>query len=558
MTATDSTRVRGVAVVSLAITAVFTLTFAYRRAGIPNPFELPVYSHLILFHDYAAVAPYIGVLLLALLPQVGELGVRAATFCGRHAMAVALATAAALALGTRLVYHLHPLSLDEHAAVFQSQIFAEGHLSGQYPAALMDWLIPKFFQAKFLVGSAASGKVASVYWPGFSLLLTPFTALGVPWLLNPLIGGGTILVMHRLGLALFGSAECAGYVVLLTLASPAITINALSFYSMPAHLLLNGLYTLLLLSATPSRALLAGVLGSVALVLHNPVPHLAFALPWMVWLAFRPDRLRLLGALVLGYLPLALVLGWGWALYYDQLLGREVAANSFTPAAAASTFMGRITSVLTGAPGVGLVSRYLDLGKLWLWAVPGLVTVAAMGAWQRRRDRGAWLVFACSGLLTYLAYFTVPFDQGHGWGARYLHSAWLILPLFAAGALRTGGSPDTAPASGLARYLAACAALSLAVLTPLRALQVEQFIARHLTQLPQAAGGEPRVLIINFVNTYYGWDLVRSDPFFRDPVKVLITRGEAQDRAMMAAQFPQYRLLGSDWRGWVWGIPAKP
>ena len=100
------------------------------------------------------------------------------------------------------------------------------------------------------------------------------------------IGGATLVVMHRIALKLFGSEESAGYVVLLTLASPAVTINALSYYTMPAHLLANALFMLLLLNPSPARALGAGLVGSIALVLHNPVPHLLFALPWIAWLAF--------------------------------------------------------------------------------------------------------------------------------------------------------------------------------------------------------------------------------------------------------------------------------
>src|SRR6185437_7921307 len=138
-----------------------------------------------------------------------------------------------------------------------------------------------------------SGAVASMYWPGLALLLTPFTLLGVPWLLNPLIGGATVRAMHRLARQFFVGEEAVGLVVLLTVASPAVTINAISFYSMPAHLLANTLFVVLLLRRTLAAALLAGIIGSLALALHNPVPHLLFALPWIGWLAVQPGGWRL-------------------------------------------------------------------------------------------------------------------------------------------------------------------------------------------------------------------------------------------------------------------------
>lgn len=554
-----SPQVWRVAGASIALTLVLALALDYRKGNAWNPFELPIYSHLLLFQDYYAIVPFAGILLLALFAPIGELGALAASWCGRNVRVVALLTTAALAAGTHAVYHTHELSLDEHSVVFQSRIFAAGHLSGFFPPDLMDWLIPRFFQGKFLIGSPVTGKVTSIYWPGFALLLTPFTALGVPWLLNPLIGGCTVLAMHRLALKLFGNAESAGYVVLLTLASPAVSINAISYYAMPAHLLASALFTLLLLTPTPGRALLAGLVGSVALVLHNPVPHTLFALPWIVWLALRADRVRLVSALILGYLPLCLLLGAGWVLFLGTLGGQASPDGAATQTAQA--VIDRLGVIIATPPGVGLISRILDLGKLWLWAVPALVTVAALGAWQRRRDRGRWLLIGASGVLTYFGYYVVPFDQGHGWGFRYFHSAWLVLPLFAASALRESDAPhaaDPAPARGrLSGYIAACALLSIALLTSFRALQVEHFISRHLHQLPVAASGETRVVIIDAFRSYYGWDLVQNDPFLRQRVTVFISRGRERDLAMMEKSFPDYRLLSSDRRGWVWGIPAR-
>jgi len=544
-----SREARRLAEVSLVITVAIGVALAYRKAGLQSPFAgVSIYSHLLLFQDYYAVAPYAIVAALALLAPVRELGLRLADWIGGHPGLVAAATTLALAAGSRFVYHAHPLSMDEYALVFQSRVFAEGHLTGRYPAELMDWIVPKFFQGLFIAILGNAGDVVSVYWPGYSLLLTPFTLLGIPWLLNPILCGGTVLVMHRLGLRLFGNREAAGLVVLLTIASPAVTVNGISFYSMPGHLLANALYVLLLLDPTPRRASIAGAVGSLALVLHNPVPHILFALPWLVWLASRPERFRLLGALVAGYLPGCMLLGFGWSLFLGRQTG--TAAAGAIAVAGANLLYDRVASLSNTVLGLGLASRPLDLAKLWLWSVPGMLALALAGAWQLRRERSVWWAIAASGLLTYFGFFLVPFDQGHGWGARYFHSAWLVLPLLAVRVLR-------APNAALSGYVAGCAILSLALLTSLRALQVEQFIARHLAQLPATSSGEARVLIIDGRNSYYGWDLVRSDPFFRDAVKVLFSRGPERDAAMMAAHFPEFRLLASDRHGWVWGIPAR-
>jgi hypothetical protein len=516
------------------------LALTQQRAGIRSPFDVPIFMHLILFQDYYAIPIFLGILAAAFLPPARALGAALAAWCARNVLALGAVTAALLAAGTHAVFHLHALSLDEHTVLFQSEVFAAGRLTGQFPPDLVDWLVPAFFQERFLRPSYETGQVASVYWPGFSLLLTPFTALGASWLLNPLIGAATVVVMHRLALELLGDRLGAGYAALLTLASPAVTLNAASYYAMPAHLLANAVFMLLLLRATPLRCLAAGAVGSLALVLHNPVPHLLFALPWIVWLALRPERWRVVGALAAGYLPLSVALGWGWAMFLDGL----------APVSDGTGLLARrLSGVLAWTSSSGMAAHLFDLGKLWLWAVPGLLIAAALGAWGMRRQRGPWLVLACSALHTYFGYFLVSFDQGHGWGFRYFHSAWLALPLFAAAAIRQS--------AGLGAYLAASAVLSLAVLTPFQALQVERFVARHLMQLPVAARGEPRVVFIDRAGGYYNWDLVQNDAFLRAPVIRLLARDPQLDRAMMAKRFPEYELLSADRRGAVWGLPPR-
>lgn len=536
-----------VAGIGIALSVCIAIVLSFLRSDVGNSFEIPAFRHLILFQDLYALPPFIAILALGLLAPVRALGIHVTSWCGRHIWMVAAVTTAALMIGTHVVYHNHPLSMDEYSLLFQSTIFSEGRLTGQFPPPLLDWIAPPWL---FIRMSAETGAVVSSYWPGFSLLLTPFTALGIPWLLNPLIGGATILVMHRLALELFGDVESAGYVVLLTLASPAVTINALSYYAMPTHLLASALFVLLVLRPTPLRALFAGLVGSLALTLHNPVPHLLFASPWIVWLAFRPDRIRILGALTAGYLPLCLLLGWAWPFFLDTVAHGSTVAAIASPAGAGRMLMNSVQSIVGWASETGRTGQLLGLCKLWIWAVPSLVAVAALGAWRLRGKQGYWLAMIGSALLTYLAYFVVRYDQGHGWGFRYFHAAWLALPLLAAGATQEkgGGSP-------LHGYLAGSAVLSLAILTTLSALQVEHFIARHLSQVPITAKGSARIVILDRTTGYYTWDLAQNDPFLRNPVLRLISRNPQLDREMMARNFPQYELLQSDRRGTVWGIP---
>jgi len=539
---------RRVVLASIGISVAFWLWLAQQRIGISDPFTVPIFRHLLLFEDYYAIAPFIAVLGAATLAPVQRAGTRLAEYCGEHPGVVALSATALLVIGSRALYHWHPLSMDEYAPLFQSRVFVEGRLSGQYPPELLDWLIPKVLQGNFLLPSHITGAVSSVYWPGLSLLQTPFVALGVPWLLNPLIGGATVLAMHRLGLELFGEQRSAGLVALLTLASSAVAINAMTYYTMPAHLLASALYVVLLLRPDPAKAFLAGIAGSCALVLHSPVPHFLFALPFIAWLAFQPRGPRLVAVLAIGYLPLCLLLGFGWASLLDTLELVTQSGALVAPSSLAESILSRLRSIQDWGryetPSV--VQHTLVAAKLWLWAVPALVAAAAVGAWRVRRESGILRVLAAAALLTYLGYQCLPIYQGHGWGYRYFHQAWLALPLLVVAGLRA------APQPALGGYLAGSALLSLALLTPFQALQVRTFVDRHLAQLP-AIPAQTRVVLINPLAGYYSWDLAQNDPFLRGRVTRLISQGPRADQEMMAKVFPGYAPISGDVRASFWG-----
>jgi hypothetical protein len=471
---------------------------------------------------------------------------------GEHPLLVAALTLAVFCAGALLAYRDHPLAMDEYAQFFQSQVFASGHLSGRFPAPLLDWLIPRGFQNFFLAVSPATGQVASSYWPSFSLLLTPFTWLGVPWLCNPLISALTLLVIHRLALELFADTEAAGLAVLLTVASPVFFANGISYYSMPAHLLANCTYALLLLAPTSRKAFLAGVLGSIALTIHNPVPHALFALPFMAWVATRPGGVRLLFWLCVGYLPLCLVLGVGWFWFLDHLSHEIAAAHADRWVPSGSQ---RLSSVFAFPGGTVFLARTIGVMKVWLWAVPVLVALALMGAWKMRRDLRCWLLVSPA-LLTLLGYLFVPVDQGHGWGFRYFHSAWVALPLLAVAALkpfvgRTSETPQR-DTDDLRTFVVACALLSLTLGVGLRAKQIHEFISDDLDQLPAYTGAEPRVVFLDTATAFYGADLVQNDPWLRGNVIHMLSQGEAANAEVMREHFPKFHPVFEDVHGTVW------
>jgi hypothetical protein len=522
-----------------------------KRADHYDPESVPIFDRLFMFQDYPASWLFLAALLLALVPAVQDAGSRLARWMGENPGAVAVVTCAVLAVGARYGYLAQPLAMDESAPYMQSRAFAAGALLGRFPPALVDWLIFPGFQGHFIQVSHRTGEFVSAYWPGFALLLAPFTAVGVPWLCNPLLGGLSVWVIHRLTLLVTGLVEAAGTAALFTVGSAAFVVNSISFYSMTAHLLCNAVYALLLLTPNPRRALLAGLVGGLALTLHNPVPHLLFATPWLIWLTLRGDRFRLGAALAAGYLPWVIIGGFGWHQLTQGLIAAAADGSVTSAVSPIAEVKDQLSAVLRLPDAQLLDARMVGLAKLWLWAAPATVLLAAVGFWLHRRDTRFQLLLA-SAVLTLIGFLFVPVSQGHGWGFRYFHSAWFVVPLFAAGAI-------TAPSgrNALSRYVQGAALVGLLVMTPFFVWEVHGFIAAHLAQLPSADHGRPRVVIISPAMGYYSQDLVQNDPFLRGPVIRMVTHGRKDDAAMMARYFPDLVMLSRNYRGSVWGYPDQ-
>jgi len=534
-----------VLIVLLVTSALCSLALLLARAFTwPASGRPPAFEYLFLRNEPAAAWLSCAIILGAALAATAMRPLPERMFVARLTRDprafIACVTAGLIACAL-LVYRGHPLSMDEYAPVFQARIFARGALVARVPPELVQRLIPAI---RWFIEASPDGRLVSAYWPGFALLLTPFVWLGAPWLLNPLVGGATLLVIWHIGRRLWPDTAAAGWAVLLTAASPAFVVNAISLYSMPAHLLGSLCFFALLLDPTPRRLFLAGAVGSLALTLHNPVPHTLFALPLIVVLAVRPGRIGKLAALAAGYLPGLALLGAGWFWVRAQIGGNaETAAGG----AGALSVLSRLAFALPSASS--LWSRSVNVAELALWAVPGLLALACIGAIWRRSEPSVRLLTA-SALLTAVAYVFVPYDQGHGWGYRYFHAAWGVLPLLAAGAL------EHPRAVGPLRRTALIAALaSLLLGNGLRLGQARSFIDAHLAQIPEVAGAHlQQVVFVDASRGSYAIDLVQNDPFLESEKWILISHGDAPDARFMRAFFPRARRAATGPVASVWVI----
>lgn len=522
--------------------------------GVPNGL---IFWHLLAVHDMPAAW-----LMLVILIFGYWWGTRHSDDAGwveqlllvldRKRYAVSIVLWVVLCAGSLWVYRNQPLSMDEYAAVFQAKVFAAGASHGQFPPDLVDNLIPSIFQNGFLMVNRETGVIVSGYWPGFSLLLAPFVWLGVPWACNPTLVAASFLLIGRIARDLIASPLAAGWALLFALASPAFVANGISYYSMPAHLLFNLAFAWLLLVPSPLHLFLAGMAGGFALVLHQPFPHAAFALPWIFWLASqRGRRLQNLFFLALGYLPVFLSLGIGWWLWRQGVLHEGVQATIASHAASTSpALLDRTLGLLRGVVSLlhwpdeeVLYARLGGLAKLWLWASPLLLLLAWWGG--RGENNPGIRLLGASALLTFFAYFLIQFDQGHGWGYRYFHSAWGVLPVLAA-----LGTIKLASAEGprVLRQVALLALLSLVAANGLRFVQMGDFMAAHLAQFPPRVEAARRIVLHNG-SGYYARDLIQNDPWLRGNQIVLLAVNKA-DKEKILKYFPAAQVVSKN----VYGI----
>ena len=155
--------------------------------------------------------------------------------------------------------------------------------------------------------------------------------------------------------------------------------------------------------------------------------------------------------------------------------------------------------------------------------------------------------------ITFFGFFLVPFDQGHGWGYRYVHSAWFVLPVLAALGL---SQADSAQSTRLRNMAGWAIVLPLVFANALRLVQVDIFMNRHLNQVPPlAAPADPVRAEIVFIDPeagFYTRDMVHNDPLLRKPRLTMVYDGREKTAALMAQRFPDYTRSAQGTWGELW------
>jgi hypothetical protein len=443
----------------------------------------------------------------------------------RRLLLAALVAFGLLALGAILIFGTSPATPDEQAALFQARLFSHFQVIGQYPTGLVDqMLLPAYHNAIILVG--ADGRTISIYWPGWALLMTPFVWLGVPWLLGPVMGGMSVFLTGKIAVIL-GGVRAGTIAVILTMTSGAFLLNGMSIFPACGHLALSLLFAWLLIRGGTRDAFLAGLVGSLALVLNNPFPHMAFALPWGIWLLASPARRRRLIPIAIGYLPgLAVLVGW------VLIQGTLHTADS---SAASHVWITRLSLILTIPNATSVTFRFWEIIRTWAWSAPGLLILAVVG-WRMSRANAGLRLLGASFVTTVLLYCFFPTDQGLGYGGRYYQVAWAALPILASIPLAAVGWER------LRNFTLAAAMVGLLLVVPLEATYAHNLA--NISNVPLSQLRAPGVDLV-----FIDFDQVRAPGLTMDNnpstsgFLILISQGRAADQALVDRYFPGSRLM---------------
>ncbi|MBI2321535.1 MAG: hypothetical protein HYU88_05455, partial [Chloroflexi bacterium] len=500
-------------------------------------------------------------------------------------LAVFVAALLASALVADRVFERIPHVEDEHAYLFQGQVFALGRLWAPTPEE------PDFFSVPFVVDH--DGRRFGKYPPGHALALALGVLLEHPWLVNPLAGAAALAGVVWLGAGLFGlgPALLAG---LLGLASPLFLLQSGSLLAHPTTLLAFVVFLLAWRRLERGDGLGTALLGGIALALAflaRPFTAVALAAPWALFALWRareaPWRPRLLA------LALASLAGpAGLAAYQAALTGSPWQSTytlywpydrpGFGPGVG-------VAGVHTIEQGWANVVENVDALRRWLFGWPGDLSLLPMAlglAWallalrptagRPLPDAARWaLLLAASGgslVVAHVAYWT----SGLMYGPRYIFEALpALLLLSGQGVWRLGALADwrRAPAAhptsrrrrlGLALALAVTVGLVLAsVLTTLPAMLAEHYAwydasGRYLAAVRTAGLSRALVLVRERPGawTTYGSVFPANDPLLRGPLVFARDLGSAN--GWLRQRYPDLPVYVLEPDGRLWPLARAP
>lgn len=435
-----------------------------------------------------------------------------------------------------------PNSGDEWCYLLQARIFAQGQLS----VASAPWR--EFFDVGWMINN---GRFYTQHPPGWPVVLASGVLVGMPWLVNPVLGASTLLVIYQLGKRMY-TTQVARLAALLTLCAPFFLLHSASYWAHTSSLLTLALSCLGFVSGLERRSrrclILGGLCGSLSLLIR-PLEQLAFLLACGLF-CLVPQQRRTYGlipGLVFGGTHLV---GLGVLLGYHTLQNGHPLVTGYHLGYSA----GGASNLQVTFPTRYLIDDYL-LDLLW-WTVPGMLLLAggqAMAMWHRTQRATAahrWdslLLLTCvTGIVVYAL---VAYPSLVGYGPRYYYSLLFAMVLLAArGALQGQAWISLSPRTATGLLVGVCL-VALGLQLPWHLRREAAVLQKRMAffQLVQSQGIHHAVVFIGANSgDFEPRDLTRNRLDFQGDIVYAVDRG-ARNRLLMQ-HYPgrRYWLYTSD------------
>ena len=213
-----------------------------------------------------------------------------------------------------------------------------------------------------------------------------------------------------------------------------------------------------------------------------------------------------------------------WVFWHD--IAAYLVASDLPGGAGTSRGVFYLTEVLDrfdlANPGTyGLIGQ--NLLRFVAWQNPIIVPLVLAALTSRSGVSPTLRRLAWGIALSMIPYILIMPNQYFAWGYRYLHglqgnmvllavSGWIVLSTSAEMKVRL---------SRARRALFVFTLATLLVAFPMRAWQVEEFLAPMAKSLRLIEDRQSDVVLVDAWDIWFGWDLVRNDPFYRErPIKL--------------------------------------
>lgn len=472
---------------------------------------------------------------------------------------------ASLALGAFAFEHL-PHVEDEVAYLFQARTFAGGALSVPAPP---EAAIPGL---DYYLLEVRNGRWFSTSVPGWPVALAPFVALGVPWLLNPILAGISVLLAYDIALRKVGRDQ-ADLVALMMASSPWLLAAAASLmpHTLTLTLMLFAWWMVLRSRAASGRERRRLVLAGLAMgwiFATRPLDGLVIGGLTGLWVLASPGgSVRRAGFFAAGCVatgsllllhnyqmtgsPLRLALGD----YLDLHWGAGANAYGFGPEIGPPGGW-QMLDLWVGHGPLEAVLNTLNLiaslqFELLGWSIGSLALVYAFFLWQGRKLAFDWVMVAviAAVVLSMALYW---FADSYYFGPRYWFlAAFPLLYLSARGydALRVRfPGADGMNFVRIDSILGLCCLFGLLVFTPWRGVvKFYEYGNFHKSYREAARTGQfGNAVVILAQSGDKGSAFILNDPWLSGPGPIFLHDTGTLDEEALRAAFPGREILRYD------------